>query len=295
MKKSLFLAGPGTNLKFIFFSLLSITLMLLNQHMPWMESVRSTLSTVVYPLQVIVDSPVRGTSWAAESVKTRRQLLSDNQNLYEQNRRLNTLILQQQSLEAENQRLRELLNSSRRLPQGFVAARLLAVDMNPFRQEVIIDKGKQDGITQGMAFVDANGVMGQVIRVHRNHAEGMLVSDPAHAVPVQVLRNGLRSIATGTGKTDQLTLLYLPINADIREGDTLVTSGLGLRFPPDYPVALVASIERPPGEAFAIIKATPMAALDRSREVLLVSYTTEKDGVVKPLAPELETVPAAEQ
>jgi len=295
MKKSLFLAGPGANIKFIFFSLLSIALMLLNQHMPWMESVRSVLSTVVYPLQVIVDSPVRGTSWAAESVKTRRQLLSDNRSLYEQNRRLHTLLLQQQSLEAENQRLRELLNSSRRLPQGFVAARLLAVDMNPFRQEVMIDKGTQDGITQGMAFVDANGVMGQVVRVHQYHAEGMLVSDPAHAVPVQVLRNGLRSIAAGTGKTDHLSLLYLPINADIKVGDTLVTSGLGLRFPPDYPVAVVESIERPPGEAFAIIKASPLAALDRSREVLLVSYKLDKDGKIESPAPAEETDPTAEQ
>lgn len=295
MKKSLFLVGPGTNIKFIFFALVSIALMLLSQHSPWMQTVRSILSTAVYPIQVIVDSPVRGTSWAAETVKTRRQLLADNQNLHIQNRRLHTQLLQQQSLEVENQRLRELLNSSSRLPQGFIAARLLAVDMNPFRQEVIIDKGTQDGITQGMAFVDANGVMGQVVRVHRYHSEGMLVSDPAHAVPVQVLRNGLRSIATGTGKTDHVTLQYLPINADIKVNDTLVTSGLGLLFPPDYPVAIVTSIERPPGESFATINATPLAALDRSREILLVSHTTEIENEFQPSVPEQDSTTVIEQ
>ncbi len=280
MKKPLFLPGPGTNTKFLFFAILSIALMVLNQHTSWMKTLRSGLSTLVHPLQVLVDSPVRGTSWAAENLKTRRQLLEDNRNLYLQNRRLNTLLLQLQALEAENQRLRELLHSSQRLPQDFIAARLLAVDMNPFRQEVVIDKGSENGITEGMAFVDASGVMGQVIRVHRHHSEGMLISDPAHALPVQVLRNGLRSIAAGTGRTDSLSLLYLPVNADIQEGDTLVTSGLGRRFPPDYPVATVISVERAPGAQFASIKAYPLAALDRSREVLLVRYqaTGKKEG-----------------
>lgn len=275
MKKPLFLLGPSTNLKFLIFAAISIVLMLLNQHLTWIQTLRSSLNTLVYPLQVLVDSPVRGTSWAAENIKTRRQLLEDTRLLHEQNRRLHTRLLQQQSLEAENERLRELLHSSRRLPQSFVAARLLAVDMNPFRQEVVIDKGTQDGITTGMAFVDANGVMGQIVRAHRNHAEGMLISDPAHALPVQVLRNGLRSIAAGTGRTDNLTLLYLPVNADIQEGDTLVTSGLGRRFPPDYPVAVVESVTREPGASFATIRAQPLATLDRSREVLLVNYNSE--------------------
>lgn len=275
MKKPLFLLGPNTDLKFLFFAVFSVVLMLLSQYAPWMKTVTSSLSTLVYPLQVLVDSPVRGTSWAAENLKTRRQLLEDNHNIHEQNRHLHTRLLQQQSLEAENKRLRELLHSSQRLPQGFIAARLLAVDMNPFRQEVVIDKGSQDGISAGMAFVDANGVMGQIISVHRFHSEGMLISDPAHALPIQVLRNGLRSIAVGTGRTDGLSLLYLPVNADIQEGDTLVTSGLGRRFPPDYPVAIVESVDRKPGAPFATIKAYPLAALDRSREVLLVSYSTD--------------------
>lgn len=275
MKKTLFLLGPNTNLKFLFFAVFSIILMLLNQHVPSIKTVRSSLSTLVHPIQLLVDSPVRGTSWAAENLKSRRQLLEDNHNVHEQNRRLHTRLLQQQSLEAENERLRELLHSSQRLPQGFIAARLLAVDMNPFRQEVVIDKGSQDGISAGMAFVDANGVMGQIISVHRFHSEGMLISDPAHALPIQVLRNGLRSIAVGTGRTDGLSLLYLPVNADIQEGDTLVTSGLGRRFPPDYPVAIVETVERTPGASFATIKATPLANLDRSREVLLVSYSAD--------------------
>jgi len=275
MKKTLFLLGPNTNLKFLLFSIISLILMLSNQYLPWMKTVRSGLNTLVYPLQVLVDSPARGTVWAAENIKTRRQILADNLALHEKNRQLHTRLLQHQSLEAENKRLRELLNSSRRLPQNFVVARLLGVDMNPFHQEVVIDKGHQDGITLGMALVDASGVMGQVIRVHRYHSEAMLISDPAHAVPIQVLRNGLRSIAVGTGRTDGLSLLYLPINADIQEGDTLVTSGLGQRFPADYPVAIVEKVERAPDAPFANIKAYPLAALDRSREVLLVSYSAD--------------------
>ena len=144
------------------------------------------------------------------------------------------------------------------------------MDLDPFRRQIVINKGSQHGVTLGLPLLDANGLMGQIMRVGPVSSIALLITDPSHAVPVQVSRNGLRALALGTGASDRLELPYLPGDADIQVGDVLITSGLGGRFPPDYPVAKVVSVERDPGQPFARILAVPSARLEHSREVLLV-------------------------
>ena len=147
---------------------------------------------------------------------------------------------------------------------------MLAVDMDPYRQKVLIDKGSKHEVYVGQPIIDASGIMGQITQVSNSSSTALLISDPGHSVPVRVIRNGLRSIATGTGKTDRLRLDYIPGNGDVEEGDVLVTSGLGGRFPADYPVATVTHVSRSSGQPFATVYAEPAAGLDRSHQVLLV-------------------------
>ncbi len=175
-----------------------------------------------------------------------------------------------QALESENQRLRDLLGSSFKIGERILIAELIAVDMDPYRHQVIINKGTNSGTHSGQPVLDANAVMGQVIQANQLTSTVLMITDASHALPVRVNRNGLRTIAMGTGRIDELNLPNLPNNADIQVGDQLVTSGLGGRFPPGYPVAEVTQIQRKPGHPFASIKARPSANLDHSREVLLV-------------------------
>lgn len=271
MKKSLFLHGSNPLIRFILLASLSLTLLFLDQRSERVDLFRSALSTAIYPLQVMADLPARLGGWFSSSFTTHETSLQERNRLAKENRQLEIRLQQLTALERENQQLRDLLNSSSRLQTGFSSARLLAVSMNPFQQRVILDKGLQDGVETGTSILDERGLMGQIIRTHAYHSEAMLISDPDHATPVHVLRNGIRGIAAGMGRTDQLKLLYLPVNTDIRVGDQLVTSGLGGRFPADYPVATVASVIRPGGASFAEITARPLAGLDDSREILLIN------------------------
>ncbi|HEY7841920.1 MAG TPA: rod shape-determining protein MreC, partial [Gammaproteobacteria bacterium] len=173
-------------------------------------------------------------------------------------------------VEEENRRLRELLESSIQLRERVLVAELLAVEMEPFRRQVVINKGRREGAYDGQPVVDAGGIMGQIIHVGPFSSTVLLITDPSHALPVQVNRNGLRAIAVGTGRDNVLLLEHLPTNADIKRGDLVVSSGLGHRFPRGYPVGTIADIGLEPGESFARVEVTPSAQLGRSREVLLV-------------------------
>jgi rod shape-determining protein MreC len=154
--------------------------------------------------------------------------------------------------------------------------------MDPYRHQIQINKGSLDRLYEGQPLLDSQGVMGQLIDVGPFTARAMLITDPSHAIPVQVNRNGLRTIALGTGSIDRLDLPHIPNNADIRVGDLLVTSGLGGRFPPGYPVADVTAVEQDPGDTFSHISARPRAALDSSREVLLVWPTEAQELAQQP-------------
>lgn len=167
-------------------------------------------------------------------------------------------------------RLRDLLGSSFKIGDRVLIAELMSVDLDPYRQQVLVNKGASSGVFIGQPVLDANAVMGQVVHVNPLTATVLLITDASHGLPVQVNRNGLRTVAQGTGIVNRIELLYLPKNADVRVGDLLVTSGLGGHFPPGYPVARISEVRREPGKPFATVAAEPTARLDRSREVLLV-------------------------
>lgn len=249
---------------------MSLILMTLDHRHGHLETVRSVISVLVYPLQYVVNLPVAAGHWVSESLLTRGNLIDENSRLREERLLLNSKLQKFAVLEEENRRLRELLESSIQLRERVLIAELLAVELEPFRRQIVINKGQREGAYDGQPVVDASGVMGQVIHVGPFSSTVLLITDPSHALPVQVNRNGLRAIAVGTGQDNILHLEHLPTNADIRKGDLVVTSGLGRRFPRGYPVGLIATITLDPGEPFAKVEVTPSAKLGQSREVLLV-------------------------
>lgn len=273
-------------------SLLSIALMTIDHRQHHLDSMRSALSVVVYPLQLLVDLPGNTIDWFRESLSTRRQLQEENFSLRKQQLILNTQLQKLEALESENRHLRALLDSSFQVGERpMLIAALLSVDMDPYRHQIEINKGSLDNLFEGQPLLDSRGIMGQLIHVGPFTSTAMLITDPAHAIPVQINRNGLRTIALGTGKLDQLELPNIPNNVDIQVGDLLVSSGLGGRFPPGYPVAEVVEVEQDPGRAFSRVLARPRAQLDRSREVLLVW----PEQIEHPLEPDDNREQAAEE
>jgi rod shape-determining protein MreC len=206
----------------------------------------------------------------AEAVTARSRLLDENRRLREERLEFLARLQRMEALQAENTRLRALLDSAPRVADRVLVANILSVDLDPFQHRLIIDKGSSDGAYIGQAMLDAGGIVGQITRVEPYSSEAILISDPGHATPVEINRNGLRTIALGTGDSTRITLPYLPNNADIEADDLLVSSGLGGAFPPGYPVGRVLEVERVPGEPFANVTAEPTGALNREREVLLV-------------------------
>ncbi len=248
----------------------SIALMTLDHRQHALEGIRSTLSVVVFPMHYLVNLPFEVSTWASETWKDRSRLLLENQALRARELQAQVSLLKLATLERENARLRSLLQSSSRRWERVLIAELMSVDFDPFKHQILLNKGSRDDVFEGHPLIDAAGVIGQVIHVSPITSTAMLITDPSHAIPVQVNRNGLRAIAVGTGDPATLEIPHIPNNADIQEGDLLVTSGLGQRFPAGYPVAEVARVERNPAESFATITAIPLAHLDRAQEVLLV-------------------------
>ncbi len=249
------------------------------------------MATVVYPIQTIASLPSDIKEWTVDFFQD-RQTLRQRNTILEANATLTNVRLQKlHALERENMRLRELLGSSFRLNERVAVAELLTIDLDPFSQQVVIDKGQRNNVFVGQPVLDATGVMGQVTQVSPFSSRVILLTDPSHAIPVQVNRNGLRAVATGRGLGEPLQLEHLPYSADIRVGDELVTSGLGGRFPNGYPVGTVSAINYPEGKAFADIDVTPAAQLATSREVLLVLAAKEMDtNQAEQVLPEIDEV-----
>ncbi|MDX1443604.1 MAG: rod shape-determining protein MreC [Gammaproteobacteria bacterium] len=273
-----FSRGPSVTLKTVFFVVLSVIIMTADRQTGSLDAFRSGLALLVYPVRAAVDLPYTAWNWFAESLDSRGDLIEANRELRREQLELRGQLQRFAALEEENERLRALLESSRQLEAEVQVGELLRADLDPFRHRVTINLGTRDGIVDGEAIIDARGVVGQVTNAAPITADAILITDPSHATPVEINRNGLRTVALGTGSLDRLELPFLPNSADIREGDLLVTSGLGQRFPQGYPVAVVDTIQRDPGQAFAQITARPIAALDRLREVLIVA--TESPGDV---------------
>ena len=251
---------------------MSITLMTLDHRTTYVNNIRSGIAVLVYPFQYLVNFPANVGDWASESFTSRKTLKEDNETLRTQNLILTTQLQRLNFIESENIHLRSLLESSKRVGERILIAELLSIDMDPFKQQVTINKGSlsNDDMYSGQPFVDAKGVMGKLIHVSPFSSTALLITDPSHSLPIQVNRNGLRAIANGTGNQNRLEIPHLPNNADIKVGDLLVTSGLGCVFPVGYPVAIIVEINIDPSLPFAEVLAEPVAELDRSREVLLV-------------------------
>ena len=261
---------PALGLRVLALIFISIALMYLDHRENHLDGIRRWIGVAVYPVRVIVDAPVRLWEWLGESTTSRNQLELELGRLRAERLLTNARLQRLTALEAENARLRALLEARSLVRDEVRVAEIMAVDANSYEHNLIIDIGSRDGVYDGQAIIDADGVVGQVIRTGIMTSQAILISDADHALPVEVNRNGLRTIAMGTGEIDRLDLPILPNNADIRAGDLLVTSGLGGAFPAGYPVAVVNSVTRIPQQPFADVTATPTAALDQVREVMLI-------------------------
>jgi rod shape-determining protein MreC len=255
--------------------LLSVILLAADQKNSRLGGLRAVLSVVVHPIELLISLPVQVTEQTLSYFISYDALQTENAQLKKQMLLHKTDLLKLGTLEKENIRLRALLEKSFKIGEQVLVAELIAVNQAPYEHVVVVDKGTHFGVYPKQPVLDAKGVVGQVIRALPLSAEVMLITDPNHAISVEVSRNGLRTIAVGSGQYNRLNLPFLPNNADILPGDTLVTSGLDNVFPQGYPVALVDQFVQQPNKPFADISATPMAQLDRSREVLMVwSHST---------------------
>ena len=260
----------GLLIRCVLYSLLALGLIVFDKRYDRLGQIRRYLSIIAYPVQVAVASPFEGWDWLRESVSTRDALRVDKAKLEADLRMANFRLQRFEALEAESQRLRALRDNTADVADRFLIGDIMDLDLDAFRERVLVDKGARDGVFVGQAVLDSGGVFGQVARVEQLTSEVILLSDAAHAIPVQVNRNGLRTIAVGIGDMSRLKLPYLSTSADVVAGDLLVTSGLGGGFPAGYPVGTIAAVRRDPAQSLADVDVRPAAALDRSRELMFV-------------------------
>ena len=266
------ITGPAAQTaRLMLYRLLAVVLMAMDHRGQYVSRVRSVLEYAVEPVYHVVESPARAIRNLQGQFQTRRALRHENEDLRRQLLSQQADLQRLDTLVEENRRLRALFEGAEGLVYDYRFAELVRVDLDPFSHQVLIDRGSSDGVVVGQAVIDGAGVMGQVEDVHLHFATVRLISDPNHALPVQINRTGLRTVAFGSGETGALKLPNVPRLADVREGDLVVTSGLGDRFPGGSPVARVTRIDRPEGKTFVQVEAEPLAALDRRREVLLIS------------------------
>jgi rod shape-determining protein MreC len=269
--KPIFRSGPSISARIAVLVAAALLLLLADWRLGLLGPGRALLADVAVPLYWLTDLPRRASDWLDEVLGSRERLIEENRAL-----RAEALVLRARSqrlaaLAAENVRLRELLNSTALLDESVLVAEIIGVGPEPGSQLVVIDKGSHHGLQPGMAVIDAYGLFGQVVETSRFSSRVLLVTDATHAVPAQVLRNGVRVIVEGNGRIDRLDVNHVAPTMDVRPGDLLVSSGLGQRFPGGYPVGVVESVTNDPGRPFAAVAARPSAQLDRSRHVLVLT------------------------
>jgi rod shape-determining protein MreC len=237
----------------------------------YMSQARYYASYSVTPIHYLSELPQALSQQVSDALKSRDELLEENRLLQEQ------LLMQQYQIQkidhlsAENNRLNELLNASAIVDDIVVRAQLVSESSDPFSKQVLINKGSIHGVYDGQPVLDASGLFGQVVSIEPYYSWVQLITDPQHSTPVQINRNGIRAVVSGTqGSLHEMTMNNMTGNADIEVGDMLVTSGLGQRFPAGYRVGVITNIIRDPGQPFAQVTVTPTAQLDRSRNLLLV-------------------------
>ena len=276
--KPIFGRGPSLQLRLFLAVIISVAAIVADSRFGVFTHVRVYLSSLVSPLQYIANAPGTLLDTMSTQVQTRSSLIEQTKQQEQQLLTLRSRLLKLDQLEHENQRLRELLGSPVHKESRKMVAELLSVDSDPFSHQVLINKGALDGVYNGQPVINDQGVVGQVLHVGSTTSRVLLITDSSHGIPVRVLRNDLRAIASGSGELDKLELRNLPRNTDVQVGDLLVTSGLGGRFPEGYPVATVTRSDYVEGKPFAQIEARPLVALDRLRYLLLL-WTDKKPEV----------------
>lgn len=275
--------GPSPAVRLVFFVLLSLLLLFVDARYRYLETTRSTLSILVSPIQRLATIPSVLWQRAGDFFVTQHSLVTESDALHQQHQRDAAQLLQLQALQIENQQLRKLMALPLRAGFTTQMAEIVYAERDVFKRKVLINKGADANLQRGLVVMDDNGIVGQITRVYPWLSEVTLVTEKDHAVPVQVLRNGLRTIVFGAGDTSQLSLRYMPVSSDIQNGDLLVTSGIDGIYPQGIPVAKVDKIERDPAYPFARITCLPVAGVDKHRHLLILSSL-----------PKLPELPAAE-
>jgi rod shape-determining protein MreC len=268
--KPLFTDAPSPTARLISCVILSFLLISIDHRQQHLASIRSGLSVMIYPLQYAVNAPIEALGGLSDRLRSHQTLALENRFLADENNRLRSRTRTFDALSHQNDRLRKLLESSAEFGETMIGADVLAIETSPSARQIVIDTGSRHGVFAGQPVVDAFGVLGQVVHVGPFSSTALLITDLAHATPVQINRTGLRAVSAGSASGDELNLSFIPTNADIKKGDLVVTSGLGNRFPAGYPVGEVSKVDIDPGEPFARIVVNPTAQVNRAREVLLV-------------------------
>lgn len=280
-----FKRGPSLLTRFAFFSLLSAVLLVSDARFDYLNTVRKATAAVIYPLQRLSSMPADAIGRIGRFFVTQAELQRENAELRHQTLLDAAALQTQRALASENQQLRELLGLRARIQRTLIPAEILHAPRDPFTRRVMVDRGTRHNVQAGFAVVDRTGVVGQVTRVFPWASEVTLVTDKEHAVPIQVLRSGLRGVTFGIGYDGTLELRFMPVNADIQNGDLLVTSGIDGTYPAGLPVAVVTNIERNTAYAFARITCTPAAGVSSYGQVVLVS----RDAPNRQVAPQADS------
>lgn len=280
-----FKRGPSPLARLTIFVCLSLAMLVADAHYGYLNLLRQSLALAIYPLQRIANSPRDLAEQVGSFFVTQTLLQSENSQLKQQ-QLLDAAKLQRfRALQSENDHLRQLLNAQKRFGERVVLAEILHGGRNPFVRGIVVNKGSVQHIRPGSPVVDEIGLIGQVTRVYPLSSQVTLVTDKSQSVPVEIVRNGLRAIVMGSGQDGTLDLPFMPVNADVQNGDVLVTSGIDGTYPPGLPVGVVTRIERNTAYAFAKITCAPSAGVGRHRQVLILSGTPEPQAAPQPQAP----------
>lgn len=274
-----FVRGPSPLARLAFFSALSLALMAADSRLQYLTSVRQSLQALLHPLQLLANTPSRLYRDTSEYFSTHDHLLDENRQLKQHALKQAVELQKLNTLELENNNLRQLLQTNKSIVETSVAAEIMHVGRDLFTKKIIVNRGASHNIVAGEAVVDATGVIGQVTRIYPLSSEVTLITDKSLAIPIQVERNGLRAIAFGHGRDNTLDLPYLPTNVDIQRGDKLVTSGIDGVYPAGLAVATVSQIEITPDSPFARIICMPTGGVENHKQVLLVSIPRTADSV----------------
>ena len=257
---------------------ISVTMMLVDSRTSWLNTPRNFLSVLLTPIQWLASMPSSVGRYFTSTLTAEPDLQIAYDNLRNEYFKLKSESLLLRTLQEENQDLRALLAASERLKEKITLAELIDINLDRDNHRVSVGRGIQDGVYVGQAVIDDQGVIGQVTEVMPLSSIIVLITDPGHALPVQVERNGLRTVVHGTGNVSLLRVPFLNQNSDILVGDLLISSGMGGRFPNGYPVAIVTGVKVIEDEAFIRVTANPIAKLDRSNHVLLLSRQAQTEG-----------------